>query len=532
MRFWSLSAPLYDPHPRRQMQTALTVLHLFKGDVGFLDYSSPYGGRLWNMVYEFPFYQWLAAQLMRSGLPLETASRLVSVFFSFLAVYFVYRLALMIFGSHAARWVALLYFIAPFDVIYARTCLIDTAAIAFELGSIFFLLTAIEGGNRPVARFAAATGFGCLAGMIKVTSWFSPALFLGCYLLFRRYRKSLARGVFPAAAASLAAQLFFATAWTLWSNHVRWHQTALLGGEIDSWIIGPLALRFSSESWQRLLLFFSRWLMHDWMLAPFVAGCLLADRKPGWRAACIGISLTAVLVVFHVHVAHEYYFIAEAPYLFALAGVGLAWLVENRRYRVPQVLLLLTLSLFALRLAKTSLTYSAMRWSPTGWVTAYRRLAAVTDPRELVYADGHFDTWEWPLFADRLVVLGSRIEDPSLAPTVFHFDQNPQAGLLAAHPKVWIDGDRIDFPVYRVQAVGPFAFDPQRHLAVFTEKPATARGGNEFDACAEGLDVAVRAATGIQVEVRESGRKIRLPWRPYLHLPSRSAWGCHFRVSE
>src|SRR5688572_7521752 len=83
LRFYDLGNPLFEPHPWRQTQTALTILHFYKGTIDFLNYQSPFDGKLWSFVVEFPLYQWVVARIMALGISLEVASRAVTLFFYF-----------------------------------------------------------------------------------------------------------------------------------------------------------------------------------------------------------------------------------------------------------------------------------------------------------------------------------------------------------------------------------------------------------------------------------------------------------------
>ena len=106
LRFVNLQSPLIEPHPWRQTQTALTTYSLFHKQVNFWFYESPFQGKLWSFVFEFPIYQGITALVMKTGLSLEAASRLVSIGFFGLSNVFLFLIVSQVFSLPAAYWSA------------------------------------------------------------------------------------------------------------------------------------------------------------------------------------------------------------------------------------------------------------------------------------------------------------------------------------------------------------------------------------------------------------------------------------------
>src|SRR3989338_1108112 len=104
VRFYYLSNALIEPHPYRQTMTALVTQHFWTHSIDFFFYRSPSKGLFWNVMHEFPIYQWLVVTVMQSGASLETASRLVTLTFFFLGSAVLFAILRDLFGRQVALW--------------------------------------------------------------------------------------------------------------------------------------------------------------------------------------------------------------------------------------------------------------------------------------------------------------------------------------------------------------------------------------------------------------------------------------------
>ena len=75
MHLPTLSAPLVDRHPFRQTQTAFTARIFHEDGIDLLHPKLPILGAPWEVPFEFPAYQAVAAVVMDVGVPEDTALR-------------------------------------------------------------------------------------------------------------------------------------------------------------------------------------------------------------------------------------------------------------------------------------------------------------------------------------------------------------------------------------------------------------------------------------------------------------------------
>jgi len=529
LRFVDLSNPVMEPHPIRQTQTALTAVMLFRGEASVVDYRSPEGGHLFRMVYEFPFYQWLVALAMRLGLGLEVAARLVCLAFFTAGCACFWGIARRLFDPHVAAWATLFYWITPFHVIYSRVCLIEATAVALVLGAAWAALRALETAPRRFTAWCAASALaGVLAAMVKLTYWYAPAGVGFLAVAWLAWKGRLDRRRAGWLLATLLVQLAVGVAWAAWASELR--------GEIASvrdWQIGPLAERFSPAAWWRVLRPVLRHLLHDWMIVPTVAALWLPRVYRDRVLILLGVALLGAVGPFHVHQYHDYYAFTEAPFLLAAAGAGAAWLFSHGSV-AARAALAVTALVLAGRTLRLPYVYGSLFANQRPVVEAEYALGRVTDPLDLVYAEAPMERWEIPLYSGRHVILAPHFPGSGLSPSVFVFARGPfRPDLFRGSESVWIDGLAENKPVYRVRNVGPFRFDPGRHVAAVGGEPRgpTTPASTDYDACAASIAVPSPPGTGdIVVTFLEKGRSMPLPRREWVRLPSASPWGCRFTV--
>ncbi|MFM8315502.1 MAG: hypothetical protein ACKOA8_14555, partial [Deltaproteobacteria bacterium] len=319
LRFYFLDNALIEPHPWRQTQTALTILHLFKGTAQLWDYRSPLHGMLWNNAYEFPVYQWVVANVMHLGLNLEVASRVVTLFSFALTGVFGFLLVNEFFDSRTARWFLLLFFVNPFGVIFSRVCLIDFFALSSTLASVFGVIK-LRNGNRTLLNWGVFFVGGLVASLGKINIWFFITAAVLLIVAFEYVTRPKLRGRWQwGLLALLGLQLCCVL---LWNYHRAYH----LNSPADTpWLVGELSQRFEGWRWKKILWTFGvRSLFFDWLTVPFVVGsfCLFRKNKVLFLVV-FSVFISHTLVFFQVQTFHDYYLIACMPYLYAVAAFGM-----------------------------------------------------------------------------------------------------------------------------------------------------------------------------------------------------------------
>src|SRR5690349_20605428 len=126
-----LDKPLLDLHSFRQTQTALSVYWLLHGGP-WLAYGTPVLGAPWTIPFEFPLYQWIVALLVKPGVPLDIAGRLVSFAFHIGTLWPLWLLIRSVgLGRIAFLNTAVLYMAAPLYLYWSRTFLMESCALFF-----------------------------------------------------------------------------------------------------------------------------------------------------------------------------------------------------------------------------------------------------------------------------------------------------------------------------------------------------------------------------------------------------------------
>lgn len=540
LRVYQLQTPLVEVHPIRQLQTALTTQQLYQGTATVWDYRSPLEGKLWNNVYEFPFYQWICAQQMKWGATLEQASRLTTLAFFFLSLFALVSLTQLLLGRRHAAWSALFYFISPFSILYSRVALIDFAALSFSLLS---LLSFVHLWRNPKTLWPSVCFclWGSLAVLQKSTVWFAPALACGLFAFFKLLTSEQKNRALLAIAL-LAIQAGVGLLWMVHASHLRSSEEPLF------WIFGTLDQRMQWEWWDRALSPIVRLLLHDWLVIPFVMGIVYLFRRPNaLLLGCLGLGLLPVAITFNVHAYHDYYLIGELPYLMGVVAVGMVSLFSLSRNL--QVVLLSCMGVV--------LSYKIVHWrgaletvvhdfSGVSQIAEAKNLKALTTQEELIFYDKPSQSYEYAVYSERKVglrpaqpLLEPLASDPkAFSPSVFWI-QPESVALVAHYPAVWIDALSPSYFVYRVKESGAFIFDGSRQIAIFQKR------ASNVDFILESylaVDLCEQSKPSFLISVSETQTPLKLVadntkeplWLPpgrTLSLPSRSIWGCHYQVS-
>lgn len=538
-RFYFLNNALLEPHPWRQTQTALTILHLFQGTATVWDYRSPLQGILWNNVYEFPLYQWVVCQVMHLGLSLEVASRLVTLVSFFVSAVFSYLIILQFFNRQIANWFLLIYSVNPFGVIFSRVCLIDFFALAATLGSIYGLLQLRAGSMKARNWLCFALG-GLIAGLAKINIWFFITVsFTGLMMLEVWQQKNRNWGWFVGLVGILLVQLGVIFLW-------NYHRFNDLGSPADTpWLVGELSQRFETWRWKKILWdFLTRSLLYDWLFIPFILGSWVLFRKSKLLFVVLyGVFISHTLVFFQVQTYHDYYLIASMPYLFFIAALGLDYLV-TRQTKIIQALCFIVLGLMIFKSFQLRYYYGPIAHDYRGKLASIYQLKKFTEPADIVYWDAKQGRFEIATYSQRNVglseterLIGEKNRMGQVySPTVFHFDSKPNFQLMSKTPRVWLDGEP-HFVIHRVAEVRSFKFEPEENFAVFSELPegvSPIRFREKVDNCKsqQPLLMSLPLRSGLVViSIEGYSHPFRLPGgRKFLNLPNHSKWGCRFEI--
>lgn len=410
LRIATLAEPLIEAHAFRQTQTAYTAVIYHREGINLLQTPLPVFGPPWVVPFEFPLFQAIAALVMDVGVPTEIALRSTSLFFFFISAALVWGIVRLEVESRSAALAAAAFVLAPLGLLWGRTSMIETIAVAAVLATVLEALRWDRGGSR--LHLALAIGLGALSALLKVTTaaiWLAPAIFL-----LRRSRLASIAIVATAAVAGVA--------WTSYTDAIKAASPAtawLTSGALRDWTFGTVSQHLDPKTWGTILF---RWLPGLGLvvfLAPFAV-----------RGSRIGIwALTTLilgpLVFTNLYFVHDYYWMAVAPAAAILIGliVTRALRISSTTWRRASIVAMAAL------FAASFVVYPRWRLMlrPGGAVDILTRAAVIrasTNPDDLVAID--YGGWspELLFYADRRGYMEDALVPPAPA-GYLHFTCKP-----------------------------------------------------------------------------------------------------------
>ena len=323
----------------RQTQTALTSYWLLRGGPIFA-YETPVVGFPWSLPFEFPLYQLIAAALSSAGVPLDAAGRIVSF------VFFVGCLWPMHVLFRAVRLDALAFFcvaipflLCPLYLFWGRTFMVETCALFFcflwlaylarflaEPKVAFAAIAAITGSLGILAKSTTFPGFAVLGGLLFLAE---------CYAAWTsRAIAARARPILPALFV-IATPLLIGGAWTVYSDTVKARNefgAYLISTVLPKWVFGALHERLDVALWKDII--WKRALTDVFGYAVIPALALIAAslirRRYAYAALAAALAFLIPFLVFtNLHMVHSYYQTANAVFIVAAAGLGIASVMSS-----------------------------------------------------------------------------------------------------------------------------------------------------------------------------------------------------------
>lgn len=541
-RLYDLANPLVEPHPWRQNQTALTAYYFHKGLGTVFDYRSPYDGRLWNYVIEFPLYQWLVAKAMSLGFSLEVSGKLLSLLFFFIGGIFLFRTVTKLTTKETGLWTVVLYYVSFFNIVYSRTVLIDLMAQCFCLASAYYLVRLqLEGGKGK--DFFLSILFGILGATGKITVWFSLALTVFFYLSYSILREKERIQKSKLLISSIVIQAFVAVGWMKWSSYVLG-----LTGDFNSprWFFGELPIRLDGWRWATIFRTIGRSVLSDFMLLPFLFAFSTQGKKRDSCLILLAVIFIPILILFNIHVHHDYYFITETPYIFILAGIGMVSLFQKHKSVVVLSLCLMAVA-FGRRMKNFDSTLGIIYHDFRPNIAEILTLKKMTQPSELIYYHSDYiGRLEIPFYSERSVILGpSRFFGKgvsgavALSPTVFWIRTNAGYDKLDAYETLSLHTDPSGFYLLRSMQPDNKKIEPSQFVSV-SQIPDSSAQPVTWES--KTLDFCSTKSQYTAYKLPENTRRIELfseltktsyvlPGKSYLYLPTANDIGCRLTVS-
>ena len=177
VRLPNLNAPLLAISSFRQTETAYPALIYHQQGINLLFPQLPVLGKPWQVPFEFPLFQAMAAVLMNLGGAADWAMRVSSVICFVATAVAVWGLVRHLSTRTAAGIAVLVFLASPFNVWWSRASMIEYMATAFSVGYVWAGMIWIDNRQRRFAVLAIVLG--SLAMLVKVTSavfWMVPLL--------------------------------------------------------------------------------------------------------------------------------------------------------------------------------------------------------------------------------------------------------------------------------------------------------------------------------------------------------------------
>ena len=414
---WQL--PLLEAHSFRQTQTAISSYWMAEGGP-WLAYQTPVLGAPWSIPFEFPLFQWLALGLANLlPLNLDQSGRLLSGLFALATLWPLRHAILAVTGDRTlANLASGLLLLSPLVAFWSRAFMIESAAVFLSMS---FLALVIEAVRRPRPWvLGALVVAACLAALVKITTFVGFALVAGCFVavdLARQLRSDASPGAMAAlraglpAAFAVVAALLVTLLWIGFGDALK-QQTLwghLLGSEnLKTWNYGTWQQKISSLLWKDVAFGRAAREIFGHALVLPAAILVLAAWGRGLRALG-GVLLLGYLAPFflfaNLHIVHNYYQVANAP--FALALVACALAVPWRRGRawlgLAATIVVAATMLFGLKRDFLPLLDASRLAQRTPVLAAYAR--ANTAPDEVLLAFGLEWSSEVPYYATRRAMM-------------------------------------------------------------------------------------------------------------------------------
>lgn len=416
---------ILDAHGFRQTQTAISTYYLIRGGP-WLAYETPVFGAPWSIPLEFPFYQWIVAVIVKLfGTPLDPSGRFVSACFFYLSLIPIYFTLHFLKISWRDRWIFFCLFItSPLYLFWSRTFTIESTALFFSLAYLASICYYLD--RKSIFALILGSLFGVLAVLVKVTTFLS--YFLAATLLIYRHRQKIQKLnktiVYKLAVPTLAFALVPYIAISIWTHFSDFQKslnpvaTDLISRNLTRWNFGTLEQKLSPEIWRSVLnqVFHDLW--GQWQLSVIVLTLLLLFTQfKRLYFISIALFLSAILVFTNLHYVHNYYAYANAIFLIAATGFGIAGLLAKKGnwkalgWAICTLLLVLQVRAYFVR------CYPVASQNATSVLGTTRAIQKYTNPQDVILVDG--DKWssQIPYYSQRRAVMGFGLVSPD-APVV------------------------------------------------------------------------------------------------------------------
>jgi 4-amino-4-deoxy-L-arabinose transferase-like glycosyltransferase len=185
LRIYNVQSPILGVHSWRQADTAAMARNFYENGYNFFYPQIDWGGNLLGYCQtEFPIYSFIIAILYKFFGVHESIGRFVSIAFSLISIYFLYKLFLEITkNNRLSFWSSFIYIVIPTNIYYSRTFQPESLVIMSAISGFYFFYKWIKNDN--IKYFFLSSSLMCLACLVKVV----PAFYLFLPLIYLAWQK-------------------------------------------------------------------------------------------------------------------------------------------------------------------------------------------------------------------------------------------------------------------------------------------------------------------------------------------------------
>lgn len=335
VRLPSLGQPLVETvHGFRETQTAYSAVLYAKDGIDLLHPHLPVLGPPFEVPFEFPLFQAVAAVPLALGLPADPTLRTLGLASFLLTALLLWLLLRRMASETVATWAVVVLLFSPFSLLWSRSAMIEYLATA---GALAWVLGLIEWSKGGGTRWWYLSVLGGLVGMsVKVTTavfWMLPAILIAAPGSGGGLRGLVRRRLDLRYVLALAMPLIAAIVWTGYADGIKAASEATAfttSAALTEWNFGTIPQRLSMENWLTIWDRIAGTVI-GLPLVAFLPVALWAAARSGARLFWITVVLTSILPIvtfFNLYLVHDYYLAAISPSIAALVGLGVARVAE------------------------------------------------------------------------------------------------------------------------------------------------------------------------------------------------------------
>ncbi len=335
LRLVGFNYPPFDSHSFRQTQTLSTIEAFYTHGIDPLHPRTIYMGYPGVFVLEFPVFQALAALLYHIFGPHLELVRILNILMGIAGAWLLFKIVSLMLDRPTAILAALTYWLAPLNILYQRSMLIDPTAVCCALLAFYMLLLLTSRPEEVLPRphwtylltFAVSTW---LTAMIKALYLWPAVMLFGFVFLTRRCKlDGLILGI--GAAFALSGVCFLT--WNHYAAGIN-NASPITSGVNPTALLGFSALTQPEFYFIMLVRRPKLWLGLFGALL-YIVGLWAAWNERGEQKRKRVLMLLflippSYLILFaSINRPHEYYQLIITPFLAIITGNGLRWLATR-----------------------------------------------------------------------------------------------------------------------------------------------------------------------------------------------------------